>query len=36
MQAITTTLPEAWSAQFLYVLVRFGLGLEGATTEPLD
>lgn len=36
MHVITTPLPASWSAQFLYVLARFGLGLEGASTEAND
>lgn len=31
MHAITTPPAISWSAQFLYVLARFGLGLDGLT-----
>ena len=30
---LATTTPNSWSAQFFYVLARFGLGLEGLEAE---
>ena len=31
---LATTIPPSWPAQFLYVMARFGLGLEGCPAEP--
>ena len=36
MHAITTPALASWSAQFLYALACFGLGLEGAIVEGED
>ena len=33
MHATTPLVPASLPAQFLYVLVRFGLGLEGSTID---
>lgn len=33
MHAITTPPHASWSAQFLYVLARFGLGLDGLVID---
>jgi hypothetical protein len=30
---LATTTPNSWSAQFFYVLARFGLGLDGLAAE---